>query len=302
MASSSLRSIREGSCLGIVAPAGPFDHEAFDRGIAWLRERYEVVYRADIYERDGYFAGSDQRRLEELKHSLSDPDIDAILCARGGYGSTRLLPFLDPGEVSAAGKLLIGFSDVSALHALWRRAGVPSLHAPMVAALGNASEQIQEEWISAVENPLQSREWKLKRLCNRSEREVSGILLGGNLAVLGALNGTEYLPSLEGAILFLEDVGERPYRIDRMLTTLQQSGWFDEIAGVILGAFTDGAPGPDGVTLEKVFQQHFGSLDLPVLTGLPVGHIDENHPLPLGVPARIEGSRLLLAPAEETGD
>lgn len=290
------RAIREGSRLGIIAPAGPFDIEAFDRGIAWLRDRYEVIYRPDIYDRDGYFAGSDERRLEELKEAIANPDIDAILCARGGYGSTRLLPALTPKEVSDSAKLLIGFSDVTALHSLWRRAGVPSIHAPMVAAIGGASPAIQAKWIETIENPGQSLEWDLERLCNPSERDVTGTLFGGNLAVLTALNGTGYLPDLEDIVLFLEDVGERPYRIDRMLTTLGQSGWFEKIRGIVLGAFTEGDPGPDGVTLEDVFHRHFGSLSLPVVSGLPVGHIDDNHPLPLGFPARISGSRLIQSP------
>lgn len=296
MGSASPLPIREGSCLGIIAPAGPFDREAFDRGIKWLRQRYQVDFRPDIYEQDGYFAGSDERRLHELKEAISNPDIDAILCARGGYGSTRLLPSLDPGEISAANKLLIGFSDVTALHALWRSAGVPSIHAPMVAAIGGASPAIQEKWIATIENPACRKEWQLDRLCNASDREVSGILFGGNLAVLGALNGTRFLPPLKDTILFLEDVGERPYRIDRMLTTLSQSGWFEQILGIVLGAFTEGDPGTDGVTSEDVFRRHFENLDLPVLTGLPVGHIDDNHPLPLGLPARIEGSRLIQSP------
>lgn len=290
------RPVGPGSRLGIIAPAGPFDTDAFEKGIAWLRTRYEVHHRPDIYDREGYFAGSDARRLDELREAIGNPEIDAILCARGGYGSTRLLPFLDPSEVTRAGKLMIGFSDVTALHALWRRAGVPSVHAPMVAALGDAVPEVRDAWVETVENPERTRTWDLERMCNTSDREVAGILFGGNLAVLAALNGTDFVPPLEDTILFLEDVGERPYRIDRMLTTLAQSGWFDRISGVVLGAFTEGDPGPDGVHLEEVMERHFADSELPVLRGLPAGHISDNHAIPLGLRATISGSKLTVSP------
>ncbi len=291
-----LRPVTAGSRLGIIAPSGPFDVEAFDKGIAWLRNRYEVHYRPDIYDRQGYFAGSDERRLKEIQETIQNPDIDAILCARGGYGATRLLPSLDPAEISDAGKLLIGFSDVTALHALWRRAGVPSVHAPMVAALGSASPEIQNAWIETIEKLDSPRSWDLDRMCTTSDRDAWGVFFGGNLAVLAALNGTQFVPPCEDTILFLEDVGERPYRIDRMLTSMSQSGWFDRISGVVLGAFTEGEPGPDGVHLDEVMEQHFSKSNLPVLRGLPAGHISENYAIPLGLPAQISSSKLTLCP------
>lgn len=285
------RAIAEGSRLGIVAPAGPFDEEAFRRGVDWLRHRYEVVFGEEIFHRTGYFAGSDGRRLAELRAAIEDPSIDAILCARGGYGATRILPGLDLEAIREANKLVVGFSDITALHALWSRAGVCSVHAPMVAALGSASEPIRERWIAAIEDPGASRRWKLRRIAG-GDSPAEGILFGGNLAVLGALNGTPYAPPLDGVVLFLEDVGERPYRIDRMLTTLAQSGWFERVAGVVLGSFTEGEPGDDGVTVEEVFDRHFADAPFPVLAGLSAGHIAENEPLVFGVRARIAGSTL----------
>ncbi|MEM1440989.1 MAG: LD-carboxypeptidase [Verrucomicrobiota bacterium] len=288
------RSVQEGSRLAIVAPSGPFDVEAFRAGVEWLEQRYEITHSPEIFSREGYFAGSDSQRLRDLQHAIHDPTVDAILCARGGYGATRLLPQLELNEIAAANKLIVGFSDITALHSLWAKAGVRSLHAPMVAALGRASESVREQWTLALEQPDSSLHWKLEAFPGASTTKAEGPLLGGNLAVLGALNGTPYAPPLDGAILFLEDVGERPYRIDRMLTTLSQAGWFDRVAGLVLGAFTEGEPGPDGVSIEEVMHRQFDGANFPVLTGFSAGHIDENVPLPFGATARIEGDELFV--------
>ncbi len=288
------RAVRKGSRLAIVAPSGPFDEQAFAAGVSWLRQRYEIKHSPEIFSRFGYLAGSDEQRLRDLQEAITDPDVDAILCARGGYGATRLLPQLELQKIAGANKLIVGFSDITALHALWARAGVRSIHAPMVAALGRASDAICERWIETIENPAQFRTWHLDAFNCASGDGAAGTLIGGNLAVLGALNGTPYAPPLDGSILFIEDVGERPYRVDRMLTTLTQSGWFDRISGLIIGAFTEGDPGPDGISTDEVMRRHFDGANFPVLTGFPAGHIDENIPLPFGSTARIEGEKLLL--------
>ncbi|MDF1825578.1 MAG: LD-carboxypeptidase [Verrucomicrobiales bacterium] len=293
----SARPVTEGSRLAIVAPSGPFDEEAFRLGVGWLRERYEVVYSDNIYSRFGYLAGSDEHRLHDLAEAINDPSIDAILCARGGFGATRLIPHLDVPAIHEANKMIVGFSDVTALHSLWASAGVRSIHAPMVAALSRASEAIRKDWVSTLEYPERSRQWSLSAFNCASPKAVQGTLIGGNLAVLGALNGTPYTPPLDGAILFIEDVGERPYRVDRMLTTLSQSGWFERIGGLVIGAFTEGDPGKDGVSVDDVFRRHFDGAPFPVLTGFSAGHIDENIPLPFGSPARIEGEKLLFNPS-----
>jgi muramoyltetrapeptide carboxypeptidase len=276
------RPVTRGSRLAVVATAGPFNEETFQKGISWLSERYEIIYRADIFSKYGYLAGADDRRLVELTDALIDPDIDAVVCARGGFGVTRILPGLDLNLIRRANKMIIGFSDITALHARWYAAGVRSVHAPMVAALANASESIREKWITAVEHSDTPLRWKLTPLNDVEPAAATGRLTGGNLAVLSALNGTPYAPDLNGAILFLEDVGERPYRVDRMLTSLAQAGCFDHIAGLIIGAFTEGDPGPDGVAVEEVIQRQFANALFPVLTGFPAGHIDENEPIPFG--------------------
>lgn len=286
------RPVSEGSKLAIVAPAGPFSETAFKKGVAWLEQRYEVTFSPDIFSKMGFFAGSDDRRLAELTEAIADPEVDAILCARGGYGTTRLLPKLDLEPIREANKSIVGFSDITALHAAWARAGVRSIHAPMVAALGGADKSLRSRWIDTLETPGRPRTWPLQRLDCDATTSAEGTLIGGNLAVLAAMLGTSFLPPLDDAILFIEDVGERPYRIDRMLTTLEQSGWFRRIKGLVTGAFTEGEPGPDGVPVEDVLKQRFEGADFPVLHAMSAGHIEDNEPLPFGAPARIDGEVL----------
>jgi muramoyltetrapeptide carboxypeptidase len=285
------RSVQAGSLLAIVAPSGPFDPERFRLGLDWLTSRYRVRHDESIFERTGYLAGSDERRIGELRAAIEDPEVEAILCARGGYGATRLLPALDPESVARANKVLVGFSDVSALHALWARAGVRSIHAPMVASLAVSSEAVREEWIRTLEARERPESWKVQVL---APGQAEGRLFGGNLSVLASLAGTPFAPPLDGCLLFLEDVGERPYRIDRMLTTLRQSGWLGRCSGFILGEFTDGDPGDDGVTLEQVVRDRLGDLGVPVVAGFPAGHIDHNEPLTFGALARITGNLLTI--------
>jgi muramoyltetrapeptide carboxypeptidase len=183
----------------------------------------------------------------------------------------------------------VGFSDVTALHAAWARAGVRSLHAPMVSALGRAGGALVDRWMSAVEGATPEPIGHLTALAGRGQAE--GPLVGGNLAVLAALAGTPFAPPLDGSILFLEDVGERPYRIDRMLTTLRHAGWLERVSGVVLGAFTGAEPAPDGTTSDEVLAERLGDLSVPVLGAIPAGHVDDNLELPLGARVALDGTR-----------
>lgn len=269
----------------MIAPSGPFDTEGFQLGVAWLGERYVVRHREDIFARSSFLAGSDARRSSELREALGDPRVDAIVAARGGHGATRILGAIPVDEIAAANKLLVGFSDVTALHALWAQAGVRSLHGPMVATLGRAGASIRARWVAAVEgaipDPIEVRALAPGR--------AEGPLVGGNLSVLAALSGTPFAPPLEGAILFLEDVNEAPYRVDRMVTTLRNAGWLSGLAGVALGAFTPSTPSDDAVgAMEAVLSDRLADLGIPVVSGVPSGHIEDNLELPLGAPVRID--------------
>jgi muramoyltetrapeptide carboxypeptidase len=219
------------------------------------------------------------RRLEELQSAVDDPELDAIMAARGGYGATRLLDALDLRSLKARPKLLIGFSDITALHAVWSRAGLGSIHGPMAAAVGRVGDAELARVIEAIEGRYVRELTGLRAI---APGRACGPLAGGNLAVLCALLGTPYMPDLSGAVLLLEDVGERPYRVDRMLTSLRQSGALRDVAGILLGAFTHAEPGSDGMTIDDVLVDRLASLGVPVLAGAPIGHIDRNEPVPLG--------------------
>lgn len=284
-----VRALRPASHIRVIAPASPFPAEDFARGVARLEERYQVSYSPSIRAREGFLAGDDARRLAELRTALQDPDVDAIVAARGGYGVTRLLPYLSIDDIREARKLLVGFSDLSALHASFQRAGLRSLHGSMVAGLGRASETELARWIAAVEGEPPAPFEGLETIAGGV---AEGPLVGGNLAVLCALIGTPHAPPLDGAVLLLEDVGERPYRIDRMLTTLRQAGWLHRVAAIALGEFTACEAGPDGREITDVLHERLGDLGIPVVGGLPSGHGDENVELPLGAPARVSAGHL----------
>lgn len=286
---AALPALGPGSHLRLIAPSGPFDRDGFLVAVERLRRRFTVTYDDGIFDRQAYLAGGDERRLGELRAALADPAVDALVAARGGYGAMRLLPGLDVAEVARARKLLVGFSDITALHALWQRAGLRSLHASMIAALGRLPEERVERWSAALAGELPAEE-----LAGRwsTRGRVVAPVVGGNLAVLCALLGTPYFPPVDGAILLLEDVGEAPYRIDRMLTSLQLAGVFERAAGVLLGDFTRCEPQRDGRTVDEVLRERLGGLARPVLCGLAIGHGDsENLEVPLGAPAELDADR-----------
>lgn len=284
--------IRPGDHIRVIAPSSPFDPEELALGIARLEQRYVVSRDPSLLERHGYLAGDDARRGRELRAAIDDPGVHAIVAARGGYGATRLLGQLELSRIAQSAKLLVGFSDITALHAQWARAELQSVHGPMVAALGRGDDGAE---LARVCEAIEGRAHSISGLRAISAGRASGRLMGGNLAVLTALLGTPYMPRLDGAILMLEDIGERPYRVDRMLTSLAQSGALAAVAGIVLGAFTDARPGPDGTTVETVLAERLDGLGIPVATGAPIGHVDDNRPVPLGGLAELDASAGTLA-------
>jgi muramoyltetrapeptide carboxypeptidase len=278
-------ALEAGSLVCVVAPASPFPRERFDRGLPLVVARYRVTLADGLFEREGFLAGSDDARLAALHGALSDKNVAAVVAARGGYGVTRLLPRLDPGAVRRANKWLVGFSDITALHALWARAGLCSIHGPMVASLWEAEPSTQEAWFRLLEGELPE---PLRGLEPVRSGRAEGRLLGGNLTVLGALAGTPFMPDLRGAILLLEDVTERPYRLDRVLTTLLQSGALEGIRGAVLGQFAQCDAGPDGVTALAVLEERLGTRNIPIVANAPVGHVADNHPVLLGAHVQLD--------------
>jgi muramoyltetrapeptide carboxypeptidase len=292
-------TLRRGDVVRVVAPSSPFDPDQLARGLDVLSSRLGLVprMRPDVTARRAYLAGDDARRIEEWREAVADREATAIFCARGGYGAMRLLPAIDPAPLLAHPKLVVGFSDVAAIHALLNRAGLATVHGPVVTQLGRAPPDavLHLEALLFGTAP-RAGAWDVPAagaglVASRVVRpgRASGPLLGGTLAILAHLVGTPFAPRLDGAILFLEDVGEKPYRIDRYLTQLRLAGALDGIAALAIGQLTGCDDG--GVLAADVVRETALALGVPAVEGLPAGHEDANFALPLGAQAT------LVAPA-----
>jgi muramoyltetrapeptide carboxypeptidase len=284
-----------GDRVAVVAPSSPFPRLELLRGLAWVRDRYEVVARSSLFDRAGFLAGSDESRARALADAMLDPRVKAILAARGGYGATRIVERLPWEAFRRAPKWIVGFSDVTALHVeAWVR-GVASIHGPNVTGLAPLDVRARAAWLRAVERPRAEVTWTGLRVVR--EGRAAGPAFGGNLALLEAMAAAGRLPPLDGAVLFVEDVTERPYRVDRMMTALRASGRLARIAGVVLGEFDKCEPGADGVTVDAVLAERTRDLGVPVVAGAPFGHGARNDALVLGARARIDGGRVVLGAA-----
>jgi muramoyltetrapeptide carboxypeptidase len=285
--------LRPGARLAVIAPAGPPQPGRLDPVEGWLRERGYVCEllpscfgRAQGLGLLDFLAAPDAVRLADVHAAFAEPRFDAVLALRGGSGCIRLLDHLDPGLLAHTRKLLIGYSDLTVLHALRTQAGIPSLHAPMPASdwgLPGAAADTDALF------ECLARGWRVGDAVGRVAPHplsrggrARGRLIGGNLAMFCALLGTPFLPEVDGALLFVEDISEEPYRVDRMLTQLRLAGVLDRIAGLLVGSFS-GADSPDAVLAD-----HLPRLRCPVLAGWPAGHGQPNRPLPLGVPAELD--------------
>lgn len=307
-----------GDRIGVVAPAGPvLSRVALRRGVARLQDLgFRVKVAPQTALRTGFMAGSDAARARAFMEMISDPGIKAVICARGGYGCLRLLPLLDFGLIRAARKLIVGSSDVTALlNAVWGQTGLVTFHGPMVCAdfgVLRPSRFTLRHFLAVVSGRATPEEAPCTaRITSSTVRTVRGgrargLLVGGNLATLCAMFGTRWFPKLQGQILFIEDVNEPLYRIDRMLTQLLQAGVLNGVAGIAGGQFTrchDTTPRTgrrSRLSLMDVFNDRLGGLGVPVVLGLPFGHVSRKATIPLGVMAELDATRgelLLLEPA-----
>ena len=289
-------ALRPGDALAVVAPASaPLSPDRLARGIAHLEGLgYRVEAGRPSAKPEGYLAASDAARLHELNEALGRPDVRAVFCVRGGYGTLRLLPDVDYAALRRHPKLVVGYSDITALQlALYKKAGVPSLSGPMAAvewgALDAASERLFWDLAGgATPQPLLGPGGEALQPVRPGTAE--GVLLGGNLTLVARLVGTPYLPDLAGALLFLEEVGEAPYRVDGLLAQLKLAGILDRLGGLVLGGFTeaDPLPGRPSLSLEEVFAHYARNLACPVARGLVYGHFPTKSTLPIGVRARLD--------------
>ncbi len=281
-----------GDRVHVVAPSSPFPRADLLRGLGWVRDRYEIVARTSLLDRTGYLAGSDESRARALGEAMRDPKAKAIVIARGGYGATRIVNRLPWDELARAPKWIVGFSDVTALHAEAMARRIASVHAPNVTGLAAIHPWTRACFLRAVERPRAPVEWCNLHVIRAGSAE--GSLVGGNLSLVCAMAAAGRWHAPDGAILALEDVTERPYRIDRMLTSLRLGGHVARLAGIVLGEFTQCEPGPDGVAAADVLASLTRDLGIPVVAGAPFGHGARNDAFTLGARARIDGDRVVV--------
>jgi muramoyltetrapeptide carboxypeptidase len=282
-----------GARVALVAPAGPLaGPEDIDRAIANVRAfGWEAVVGAHALDRTGYFAGTDDHRWRDLASALADPAIDAIWCLRGGYGAMRLLPRLDLAALSARPRPLIGFSDITALHAAWQRAGVVSYHGPVAReVLPPLSVQSLAAALAGAGQPA----GVAPEASTVRSGSATGRLAGGNLALIGALAGTPWAVSFDGALAVFEDVGEATYRVDRLLTQLRLAGAFHGCRGVVFGHFTERRDDDASRALADVLAEFADALAVPTILGAPVGHLQAQWTLPLGAVATLDADARTL--------
>lgn len=289
------RALPEGGRIGVAAPGFAVDEALLAQGIEGLAAAgFRVQCRDDVRARCGYLAGDDARRAAELMELIADPEVDAVVCARGGYGCQRILPFLEPGLFRAARKPLLGYSDVTVLH-LWqlRNAGLVGLHAPMLDHGAWSEDETRAVRSLVGGGPSASGTELLGK--GHVGGACQGTLVGGSLTMLAASLGTSFEVDTRGAILLFEEVGERPYALDRLLHQLAAAGKLSGIVGVGVGHLARCVdPKRSEPTAEQVILEILLPLGVPLVLGLPFGHGRPNLPWPVGVRGALDGERGVL--------
>jgi len=297
------RCLMPGDTVGIAAPAGPFDPTKFMKGKAVLESMgFRTFFDEGIFQKHGFFAGTDVQRADQVNRLFADPAVQAVICARGGYGSMRILRFLDFKIIQNNPKIFVGFSDISVLlFILHARCSLVTFHGPVVTTLANTDEQTIAAMLKVM-TADKIFDLKPEKGIALKPGVCSGVVVGGNLTTLCHLAGTPYTPNFNGKILFLEDRGEAPYRIDRMLTQMKLAGCFEGLKGLFLGSFEACGKLDD---IFRIVQEVFNDVNIPILSGFEIGHARVNITIPVGLRATLDADRQVLTfhePATVTTD
>lgn len=288
-------ALKEGGTVGIVAPASPVPEERVRKSLKFFqRFGYKVKLGKTVEACHGYLAGPDDWRARDINEMFADPEVEAIICLRGGYGTPRILDLIDYEMIKRNPKIFVGYSDITALHqAIHRVTGLITFHGPMIAELAELPHPLT--WPTLwrhLTNPFPIGRYceppGMSQCCIR-EGMAEGRLTGGNLSLLTATLGSKYELQTEGRILFIEDIGEEPYSIDRMLTQLKMAGKLQVAKGIVFTDFREPEKKENkpGFTLEQVLDDVIGPLGVPAFYGLKAGHCQPNLTLPIGVQARM---------------
>ena len=303
------KRLQPGDTLGLIAPGYAVSPEKLEEAIGYVKDLGFKPYHTDrILGNYGYLSNTDEERLADLHHMFENKDVDGILCVRGGYGCTRILPNIDWELIKNNPKIFTGFSDVTALlNQMNQKTGLVCFHGPVGTTLDTdynrehfyrvISRQQEEIILSPYpyheeeeEKPVEFEPYTIHA------GKATGILAGGNLCLLAAMTGTPFEPDYTGKIVFIEEIEEEPYRVDRMLTQLRQSATFDKANAIILGIFAgcNKSKNPNSFSLREVIESTLGDLNIPIAYGFPIGHIDENTTLPMGVPVEADTEALTV--------
>jgi muramoyltetrapeptide carboxypeptidase len=283
--------LNQGDTIAVVAPAGPIEkQEGLDKGISVLEKMgFQVRYEERIFQSSRYLAGSDPERAEELMQAFDDRQVHAIIGLRGGYGCSRLIPWFHEKRFRPNPKLFMGFSDLTTLHMFFRRRfGWVTVHGPMAMTLGNIDAEQESHLFSMWTDPGYRPILNFPGLECWHPGAAEGVLAGGCLSLITASLETSYEIRTEGKILFLEDQGEPPYRLDRMLTHLKLAGKLNGVSGLLLGEFRDCEPANSNYTAKDVLHEVLDDCNVPILANFPAGHGSTNWAIPLGARVRLD--------------
>ncbi|PIC58282.1 LD-carboxypeptidase [Sporosarcina sp. P12(2017)] len=291
----------QGDVIGIVAPASPVEREVLERSFQFL-ERLGLRYKVgqSVYKKNGYLAGTDEERLADLHEMFKDPEVKGILCAGGGYGSARYAEQLDLDLIHDHPKVFWGFSDITYLHTAIRQgAGLVTFHGPMLASCVAQDEfhEMSGKMFGQLFTPV---EVHYSEAISPLETIVGGVaegeVVGGNLTQLVNSLGSEFEVKTNNRLLVLEDVGEEPYKVDRLLNQLRLAGKLREAAGIVIGDFAKATPTKPNASLalDEVFEHYFGKLNQPVVKGFRIGHCEPNIAIPFGVKGRLDANSKTL--------
>ena len=298
--------LKSGDKLGIVAPGSYISEEELQDSIKNLNQLgFETTHSEKILLQSGYFAGSDKDRADDLMEKFLDKSVKGIVCARGGYGCSRILPMLDYDVIRSNPKILIGYSDITALlYGIYQKSGLITFHGPV--GTSSFNDYSVDNFKRVLMNPERSKTFK--NSTSGEDENVYGVtsivkgkgkgrLVGGNLSIMVSLIGTEYDVDYSGKIIFIEEVGEEPYRVDRMLTQLIQAGKFDHAAGIMMGIFRkcevkeNSDLTAKSFNLMEVLQDRFGNFKIPVVYGMSFGHVKDKFTIPFGALAELDANK-----------
>ncbi|NOY76772.1 MAG: LD-carboxypeptidase [Calditrichaeota bacterium] len=295
-------ALREGDTIGIISPASPMIRERLEKGVAYLKDRgFSVVLGRHVYDQHGYLAGTDEARLEDIHAMFANPEVKAIISSRGGYGTPRLVPFLDYALIRKHPKILVGYSDLTSLQlAIYSQTGLVTYSGPMAAVeMGKGIDPFTEEhfWPHLLAGQFYSEYPAVPEspLVRVHPGKARGTLLGGCLSMINPILGTPYQPDFRGAILILEDVGEEPYRVDRYLSHYRSAGILQQVAGIIFSQFVDCNPGDDpSLTIDEVIEDYTAGLEIPVVKNFLYGHLDRKFTVPIGATVELDADALSI--------